>query len=427
MAAALFPTQRRWRCLARRRREPGQRPAARHQRSASVGWAPGGGGGGGAWWGGGAGAAAGSPLCGAAGGGGRGLLQLTGSWGGALGALVSESLGGSHRASLCLDAPPLSRAPSCGGSAAGGLGAACLICLDAVAPGELEAGEALHQDCACKGDVALRHARCALQWARVKRSAVCDVCRLPIANLPGGADALGALAPGDAAAGGGGAGGGASGDAWDPLTLGEPPTLRGAAADALRVMWVTAAVALLLFGLQLGRALAAGAAVGASFAAAARALALARRSAAAVHAFAGALRERAWVRAQRLQQEQRRAAAAAAAAVLAGAQWGDSPRAGGLPPVAELRPLSPPPGVDDAPPPPAAPSPFAAAAQAVAAVGGGDGGWLAGPGGGRAMRRARSSTGAAPGGGGGGGSGGGGGGGAVALTVRPSEGEAQLL
>jgi hypothetical protein len=278
------------------------RPSSRHQRSASLGFlGPAPASGIGAWWTGplppGALAAAPHAAPSPAG----SLLGL-GAWGGALGSFVAESLG-ARRPSFCLDPAALarqasSRAPSRPASSAGCLLPTCLICLDTLSPEEFESGEAIVQACSCKGDAALRHLRCALQWSRVKRSTVCDVCRTRIGNLP-------ELPPDGPSPGGGGSGEpGGSGDAWDPLALGDPPGPADYALDAVRLTWMTLLVAALFFDLPLGRAAALGALVGVGLTAAAHALAMAARSAAAVRAFAAALRERAVLAGQQQQQQQ---------------------------------------------------------------------------------------------------------------------------
>lgn len=230
-------------------------------------------------------------------------VHLSGSFLGTLGALVAGSLGaGSRRPSLCLDsasgpspgraasscchAPALSRAAS----AASCLLPTCLICLEALSPEEFESGEAIYQACACKGDVAVRHRHCAVQWSQVKRSTVCDVCRVQIANLPDLPPPEPSVTGPAGGAGGPAAGGGA---AWDALALAEPPSAADYLIDCVRVTWMTLVVCILFFDLPVSRALLIGALAGITFTAAARALTMARRSAAAVRGFAAALRERA--------------------------------------------------------------------------------------------------------------------------------------
>lgn len=297
---------------------PPLRSRARHQRSASVGlpsssWGTGAFGGSGsgalgAWWTGpvppcNALRAAAYPSAAVA----SGSLLGLGVWGGALGSLV-ETLGG-RRPSFCLDpaaAAALARSattrvPSRAGSTVAGSLPCCLICLDTLSPEEFDAGSAIAQACACKGDAALRHLRCAVQWSHVKRSTVCDVCRAPIANLP----ALPEL-PSDTGCGGGSGGtvatAAAGADTWDPLSLGDPPGLSDYIIDAVRVTWVTLVACIVFADMPVMRAFVVGGVVGAVLTVAAHACAMAQRSAAAVRAFAAALRQRALAAGQHEQQ-----------------------------------------------------------------------------------------------------------------------------
>jgi len=313
-----------------------QRPCrvggGRHQRSASLGLpttgitggAPGLSGGIGSWWTGpltpGALAAAAAAAAVGGGGGGGATPQLgatpptgltsagsflhLGGWGGALGTLVTESLG-TRRPSFCIDPTAAarqasSRAPSRAASSAGCLLPTCLICLDALTPEDFDSGEAITQACACKGDVALRHRRCAVQWSVVKRSTVCDVCRAPIVNLP---DLPVEVAAGLAGGGADGGGPGPGGEGWDPLALGTPPGLADYMIDAVRVSWISLVLCILFFDMPVSRAFAIGGVVGVALTAAAHALVMAQRSAVAVRAFAAALRERAWVQGQQRQMQ----------------------------------------------------------------------------------------------------------------------------
>eukprot|EP00198_Chlamydomonas_reinhardtii_P010667 XP_001700004.1 predicted protein [Chlamydomonas reinhardtii] len=41
----------------------------------------------------------------------------------------------------------------------------CLICLEVLTPEEFESGEAISLQCLCKGEVSLRHRRCAIEWS----------------------------------------------------------------------------------------------------------------------------------------------------------------------------------------------------------------------------------------------------------------------
>lgn len=56
----------------------------------------------------------------------------------------------------------------------------CLICQE---PIDLDGLEALQLQCACRGDLALRHRVCATQWVTIKGSNSCEVCGEEIANI----------------------------------------------------------------------------------------------------------------------------------------------------------------------------------------------------------------------------------------------------
>lgn len=47
----------------------------------------------------------------------------------------------------------------------------CLICLEVLTPEEFESGEAISLQCLCKGEVSLRHRRCAIEWSHVSGGA----------------------------------------------------------------------------------------------------------------------------------------------------------------------------------------------------------------------------------------------------------------
>ena len=48
----------------------------------------------------------------------------------------------------------------------------------------MQSGKAISLDCKCRGELALRHQECAVQWARVKGDLVCELCKQPVRNLP---------------------------------------------------------------------------------------------------------------------------------------------------------------------------------------------------------------------------------------------------
>lgn len=189
-----------------------------------------------------------------------------------------------------------------------------------------------------------------MQWSLVKGSTVCDVCRTHIANLP----ELPADHPMSGAVGGEGGAGDVS--PWDPLSLGDPPSLFHHLVDGVRVFLLTLVISVLFFDVTLSRAFVIGGVVGVVFTAVARALAIAQRSAAAVHAFARALQERAWMQHGRQQQM------AAAAAATAGEWGGEVPAEGDVEAGAPLAPLV------ELQAAPAAAAPIAAAVTAAAAV-----------------------------------------------------------
>lgn len=63
-------------------------------------------------------------------------------------------------------------------------GLLCLICLQAFTSEEFESGKAITLDCNCRGELALRHKACAIQWINTKGNLKCDVCGEDIKNLP---------------------------------------------------------------------------------------------------------------------------------------------------------------------------------------------------------------------------------------------------
>ena len=47
----------------------------------------------------------------------------------------------------------------------------CLICLDMLTPEDFAKGDAILLDCLCKGEVAMRHRSCAIEWSNVGAAA----------------------------------------------------------------------------------------------------------------------------------------------------------------------------------------------------------------------------------------------------------------
>jgi hypothetical protein len=65
----------------------------------------------------------------------------------------------------------------------------CLICLEEMTADDFKTGRALALQCACRGDLALRHKECATKWAQVKDDGrggipTCELCKQPVRNLP---------------------------------------------------------------------------------------------------------------------------------------------------------------------------------------------------------------------------------------------------
>lgn len=114
----------------------------------------------------------------------------------------------------------------------------------------LQSGKAISLDCKCRGELALRHKECAVQWARVKGDLVCELCKQPVRNLP-------ALPPPPP-----------PGDALEVTSLedlygheGHPhmveltPNHTDLVFDMFRVTWVAMIVSVLFFEMDLGAAL----------------------------------------------------------------------------------------------------------------------------------------------------------------------------
>ncbi len=91
---------------------------------------------------------------GSAGATGNGCLNVNGTGGVGSGAGPSTSLGGGGGAAAAGPPPPPSYP-------------ICLICLEVLTPEDFEAGDAIALQCACKGEVALRHRKCAIEWSHV--------------------------------------------------------------------------------------------------------------------------------------------------------------------------------------------------------------------------------------------------------------------
>eukprot|EP00798_Chlamydomonas_sp_ICE-L_P016062 gene16062-22199_t len=60
----------------------------------------------------------------------------------------------------------------------------CLICLEILTPDDFNGGKAITLECKCRGDMALRHYECAIEWNNAKGNTICDICKHEILNLP---------------------------------------------------------------------------------------------------------------------------------------------------------------------------------------------------------------------------------------------------
>lgn len=154
-----------------------------------------------------------------------------------------------------------------------------MICLEPLSEDDFASGEAIVLQCDCKGDTALRHRACAIkvrharthdahkahartqrlthrtlthslrthpQWAQVKGSTTCDICKRTIANLPSDLESLPPpelieplTPPGEESFPGG-----LHGDSHVPPAL-------DLSFDFLRITWIATIVCVLLIQLDL--------------------------------------------------------------------------------------------------------------------------------------------------------------------------------
>lgn len=131
----------------------------------------------------------------------------------------------------------------------------CIICLETLTEEDFANGDAISLQCGCKGDVTYRHLACAVKWAQVKGSTMCDICKKPIENLPNIDD----LPPPDLV---------------EPLTPEDteylmqndtvPPAL-DLSFDFLRITWIATIVCVLLVQLDLQESLWVGSVVGLTY------------------------------------------------------------------------------------------------------------------------------------------------------------------
>ncbi|KXZ45454.1 hypothetical protein GPECTOR_54g195 [Gonium pectorale] len=176
----------------------------------------------------------------------------------------------------------------------------CLICLEVLTPAEFESGDAISLQCACKGEVALRHRKCAIEWSHHKGDVVCDVCKQPIANLPPIPEEV--LAAREAA----------RRRRQPAFSTSADPNFADYMFDAIRATWVTMIVCVLFFDFNVGQAFFAGAIAGVAFALVSIVIAACARRARALAAARAVERAAAESRAaevaQRREHEERRAA-----------------------------------------------------------------------------------------------------------------------
>jgi len=131
----------------------------------------------------------------------------------------------------------------------------CVICLETLTEEDFGNGDAISLQCGCKGDITYRHLACAVKWAQVKGSTMCDICKKPIENLPNIDD----LPPPDLV---------------EPLTPEDteyliqndtvPPAL-DLSFDFLRITWIATIVCVLLVQLDLQESLWVGSVVGLTY------------------------------------------------------------------------------------------------------------------------------------------------------------------
>jgi hypothetical protein len=145
---------------------------------------------------------------------------------------------------------------SAGGGDAGSKKKVCLICLENLDEEDFRTGEAISLECNCKGDITYRHKACAVKWAQVKGSTVCDICKAPIRNLPDieqlpPPDLLEPLSPQDATT--------------IYLTDENVPPALDLSFDFLRITWIATIVCVLFVQLDLQESLWIGSIVGLSY------------------------------------------------------------------------------------------------------------------------------------------------------------------
>ncbi|KAG1678480.1 hypothetical protein FOA52_014511 [Chlamydomonas sp. UWO 241] len=131
----------------------------------------------------------------------------------------------------------------------------CLICLEMLTPEDFEEGRAVVLDCCCRGDVAMRHYSCAIEWNNAKGNVLCDICKHLIHNLPPIDPEL--LAARERAR-----------RAREPnFSIGAEHTLADCFFDVIRVAWVVMVLCILVWDMSMDMATLIGLAVGLLYAA----------------------------------------------------------------------------------------------------------------------------------------------------------------
>ncbi|GIM13315.1 hypothetical protein Vretimale_16452 [Volvox reticuliferus] len=129
----------------------------------------------------------------------------------------------------------------------------CLICLEVLVPEEFERGDAISLQCACKGEVSLRHRKCAIEWSHHKGDVICDICKQVIANLPPIPPEV--LAAREAA----------RRRRQPAFNTAAEPNFADFCFDCIRATWVTMIVCVLFFDVSIGQAFMFGSLVGLVF------------------------------------------------------------------------------------------------------------------------------------------------------------------
>ncbi|GIL58217.1 hypothetical protein Vafri_13331 [Volvox africanus] len=169
----------------------------------------------------------------------------------------------------------------------------CLICLEVLEPEDFESGDAISLQCACKGEMSLRHRKCAIEWSHHKGDVICDICKQGIANLPPIPPEV--LAAREAA----------RRRRQPAFNTAAEPNFADFCFDCIRATWVTTIVCVLFFDVSVGQAFMFGSVVGLAFMLASMFIAACARRARALAAARAVERAAAESRAQEQQQQHR--------------------------------------------------------------------------------------------------------------------------